>query len=116
MSSWVLGSFCFQILHIELCNYDFQVLFFTIKSKNALSRNIFDETFKILHINHIWLKFLYSYIQYLTVKSYSRTVYDQTELSFILSLRDSSLQKKEFAQDLSGRSKVVFHHFQDPSE
>ena len=64
MSSWVLGSFCFQMLHIELYNYDFQVLFFKIKSKNALSRNIFDETFKILHVNHILLKFLYSYIQY----------------------------------------------------
>ena len=74
MSSWVLGSFCLEILHIELCNYDFQVLFFKIQSNNALSRNIFDETFKILHINHIWLKFLYSYIQYLTLKSYSRAI------------------------------------------
>ena len=116
ISSWVLGSFCFQLLHIELYNYDFQLLFFKIKSKNALPRNIFDKSFKITLINHIWLKFLNSYIQYLTVKSYSRTVSNQTELSFILSLRYSSLQKIEFAQDLSGRSKVVFYHFQDPSE
>ena len=93
MSSWVLESFCFQILHIEPYNYDFQLLFFKIKSKNALSRNIFYKTFKILYINPIWLKFPYSYIQYLRVKSYSRTVSDQTELSFILSLRYSSLQK-----------------------
>ena len=94
MSSWVLGSFCFPILHIELYNYDIQLLFFKIKSKNAVSRNIFDKTFKILYINHIWLKFVYSYIQYLTVKSYSRTVSGQTGLSFILALDIVVCKKK----------------------
>ena len=50
-------------------------------------------------------------MQYLTAKSYSKTVSDQANLSLISGLRYCSLQKIEFAQDLGGRSKVVFGHF-----
>ena len=44
-------------------------------------------------------------------KNYSKTVFDQANLSFISGLRYCSLQKIEFAQELSGRSKVVFAIF-----
>ena len=54
------------------------ISFFIYSFHSFIHSFIFDKTFKILYINHIWLKFFYSHIQYLTVRSYSRTVSDQT--------------------------------------
>ena len=78
-----------------MCDYNFQPLFLNISLKILL--NIFDKNLKVFYINHIWLKLVHGYIQYLTVKSYSRPVSDQAKMSFILSLRYTSLQKLEFA-------------------
>ena len=77
-----------------MCDHNFQPFFLNISLK-ILCAGVF--LTKVLYINHIWLKRVRGYIQYLTVKSYSRPVSDQAKMLFILSLGYTSLQKIEFA-------------------
>ena len=81
-----------------MCDHNFQPFFLNISSKILYAGILFfDKNSIVLYINHSWLKLVHGYIQYLTVKSYSRPVSDQAKMSFILSLRYTSLQKIEFA-------------------